>query len=113
MEIWKDGMEVATMVYQLTMAFPSDEKFGLVNQLRRCAVSIPSNIAEGCSRSSDKELAHFIKIALGSTFEMETQLILSKQLHFSNEKDLDEIINKVVIIQKRITNFLKTLEPKQ
>jgi four helix bundle protein len=73
-------MELVQLVYEITQKFPSEEKFGLVSQLRRASVSVPANIAEGCSRSSNKEYKRFVEIALVSIFELETQLIIAAKL---------------------------------
>jgi len=89
LQIWKEGMDVAKQVYLLLAKFPSSEKFGLISQISRCAVSVPSNIAEGSSRSSDKEFAHFLSIALGSLFELETQLLLAIELEIINRNEAD------------------------
>lgn len=72
LKVWKTGIEVSKMIFQLTRSFPSEEKYGLISQMIRSAISIPSNIAEGCGRKSDKELYQFLNIALGSSFELET-----------------------------------------
>ena len=77
-------------VYLLTSKFPKEEKFGLVSQINRCSVSVPSNIAEGSSRSSKKEFPHFIKIALGSLFELETKLIWSNEVGFDDIEQFNE-----------------------
>lgn len=92
LQIWKKGMEITKMVYHITEQLPEKEKFGLISQMNRCAVSIPSNIAEGCARSSDLELNRFIEIALGSAFELETQLIIVNDIYKLNiEKMLEEL----------------------
>ena len=78
-EVWKNAVSFTTEVYKLTAAFPPSEKFGLVNQLQRASVSIASNIAEGASRTSEKDFTHFLEISLGSSFEVETQLLISKK----------------------------------
>ena len=87
---WQRGMQLAAMIYQVTQAFPTDERFGLTNQLRRAAVSIPSNIAEGKGRSSTGELIQFLSIARGSTLEVQTQLELAVMLGFGNAVALAE-----------------------
>lgn len=78
-------MSLVKDVYVLTSNFPKEEKFGLISQINRCSISVPSNIAEGSSRSSNKEFSHFIKIALGSLFELETQIILSSEFQMIND----------------------------
>ena len=100
---WQKSLTLAKKVYQVTGNFPTEERFGLVNQMRRCAVSIPSNIAEGYGRGSDKELLRFLYVALGSSNELETQLILSLELSFMKEEDsrmlrgLNTEVNKMIL----------------
>ena len=89
--VWQKSIKLVKLVYQKTGSFPSDERFGLTNQMRRCSVSIPSNIAEGFGRGSDKELTQFLRISLGSSSELDTQLILSKELHYMDEKRYNEL----------------------
>ncbi|MFR2009687.1 MAG: four helix bundle protein [Parabacteroides merdae] len=89
--VWQKSITLVKLVYQQTGSFPSDERFGLTNQMRRCSVSIPSNIAEGFGRGSDKELTQFLRISLGSLSELDTQLILSKELHYMDEKRYNEL----------------------
>jgi len=86
LKIWQKSISLVTDVYGNTMSFPNSEKFGLTNQIRRSAVSVPSNIAEGCGRNSDKELVHFLGISNGSSFELETQLIIAQNLKFIKEE---------------------------
>ena len=100
---WQKSLTLAKKVYQVTGNFPTEERFGLVNQMRRCAVSIPSNIAEGYGRGSDKELLRFLYVVLGSSNELETQLILSLELSFMKEEDsrmlqgLNTEVNKMIL----------------
>ena len=100
---WQKSLTLAKKVYQVTGNFPTEERFGLVNQMRRCVVSIPSNIAEGYGRGSDKELLRFLYVALGSSNELETQLILSLELSFMKEEDsrmlqgLNTEVNKMIL----------------
>ncbi|WP_240475147.1 four helix bundle protein [Neotamlana sedimentorum] len=98
-------MELVKQVYQLSNKLPSEEKFGLKSQLTRAAVSVPSNIAEGCSRNSEIEFKRFLEIAIGSLFEVETQLIIAKELKFLKENELE---NSFTLIQKeaRMINSL-------
>ena len=88
LEIWKQSRVFCKEIYIVTTQFPDTEKFGLINQLRRASVSIPSNIAEGASRKSNKDFSRFLEIALGSCYEIETQLLISNDLGFLNENDL-------------------------
>lgn len=86
LNIWVNAMGLAKDLYLITSSFPKEEKFGLVSQINRSCISVPSNIAEGSSRSSDKEFSHFIKIALGSLFELETHIILSGEFKMVNNQ---------------------------
>jgi len=96
LEVWKESVELVTCIYQITSDYPKSEIYGIVNQIRRCAVSIPSNISEGVVKHSDKETLRFLDIALGSVAELETQMIISKNLGFIDEyKDLEMKISKV------------------
>lgn len=97
--IWKDSFSIVKEVYELCQKLPDDEKFGLKSQIQRCAVSIPSNIAEGSGRSSDKEFLHFLNIAISSSYELETQLLLCSEL-FGIQVDL--IIEKLHSNQRMI-----------
>ncbi|MBS1556442.1 MAG: four helix bundle protein [Bacteroidetes bacterium] len=93
LKIWHKAIELTTEVYRLTAEFPKEEKYGLTSQVRRAAVSIPSNIAEGAGRNSDKEFVHFLGISNGSSYELQTQLIISKNLDLiiNTENILDQI----------------------
>jgi len=109
LQIWKEGIAVARNTYLQINDLPSIEKFGLISQISRCAVSVPSNIAEGSSRSSNKEFAHFLSIALGSLFELETQILLSVDLGFLAQENIDSLIKDIIQLQKKISTFKKTL----
>ena len=102
LEIWIQSMSIVKEVYQIIATFPVDERFGLKSQMSRCAVSVPSNIAEGSSRSSIKEFSHFLDIALGSSFELETQLIIAQDL-FQIDNEL--IIEQCQNLQRMIIGF--------
>ena len=90
--------------------FPDEEKFGLISQLRRAAVSIPSNIAEGASRNSNKDFSRFLSIALGSCYEIETQLLISPDLNFIDENELEISLNSLNQIIKMMSKFISTLK---
>jgi len=93
LDVWKKSMDLVELIYSLTSQFPSDERFGLVSQMRRAAVSIPSNIAEGAARKGDKELIQFLMIAIGSFSELETQYLLSVRLRFVDKnKELEKML---------------------
>lgn len=109
--VWKKSIEFVTEIYEITSAFPSEEKFGLVSQIRRSAVSIPSNIAEGNARRSSADYIQFLKIARGSGAEVETQIIISKNLGFIEEVKSEELTSKITEIMKMLNgliNYLKT-----
>ena len=95
-------MELVDDVYTFVEAFPNNEKYGLRSQITRSAVSIPSNIAEGASRSSEKDFARFFEIALGSAFELETQIIIASRRKYISEGILEETVKKLSSLQKRI-----------
>ena len=110
MKIWNEGISLSTIIYQNTKSFPTEELFGLSNQMRRSAVSIPSNIAEGSSRNSYKDFNHFLSIALGSCFELETQITISKNLFYIDDSVFSELSTKLILLQKKIYRFKKKLE---
>lgn len=93
LKIWKEAMEIVKVVYNLTSQLPTDEKFGFISQLNRCALSIPSNIAEGSGRTSNKEFSHFLNIAISSSYELETQLILAEEIFNISTSNLIEKTN--------------------
>ena len=109
LEVWKESMELTKMVYQLTNRFPSEEKFGLISQMRRCAVSIPSNIAEGRMRGTDKDFRRFLLTAFGSAGELDTQLQLSVDLNFLSDQDIVETNSKLESILKMLNTFISRL----
>lgn len=102
LEVWKKSMTLAKLLYQLADSLPSKEKFGLSSQITRAAVSIPSNIAEGCSRSGAKEFKRFLEIALGSAYELETQLLLIQALFNKNDTALTATLKDVKEVQKML-----------
>ena len=106
LEAWKKSIELVIKVYRETKNFPQEEKYGLTNQIRRAAVSVPSNIAEGCARGSDKENARFIDIALGSLAELETQLIIAERLNYMKQTSLYNDINTVSALISGLKKYL-------
>ena len=110
LEIWKNGITIVKHVYSLVQKLPSEEKFGLKSQLSRAAVSVPSNIAEGCSRNSEVEFKRFLEIALGSLFELETQLIISEELKFLDSGDLKSIFELISIESKMINSLISKIK---
>lgn len=112
LEIWKFSREFCVSIYKVTSKFPSDEKFGLVSQLRRASVSVPSNIAEGSAKSSDKHFLVFLETALGSCFEMETQLLLSHDLEFIDALALVALQKQLESNIQMISKFMSYLKGK-
>ena len=108
LKIWNIGIDIVEDVFKLTDKFPKEEKFGLVSQINRCSVSIPSNIAEGSSRT-DKSFSHFIDIALGSSFELETQLIIAYKRNYITQQELTLIEEKIAEFQKMTMGFQNKL----
>ncbi|WP_248724671.1 four helix bundle protein [Seonamhaeicola sp. ML3] len=110
LDIWKNGIELVTQIYQLSDKLPSEEKFGLRSQITRAAVSVPSNIAEGCSRNSEVEFKRFLEIAIGSLFEVETQLVIAQKLKFIEEKELESIFTLVQKEAKMINSLINKIK---
>lgn len=109
--IWKKGIVLVVKVYQLTKAFPTEELYALTSQIKRASVSIPSNIAEGYGRDTDKSFSHFIDISRGSLCELETQLIIAKELGFIVNFELyNEILELIIEESKMINAFSKSLK---
>jgi four helix bundle protein len=103
LDVWKKSMDLVEVIYQLTNDFPDSEKFGLTNQIRRAVVSIPSNIAEGSGRKSDKELIQFVHIALGSLAEVETQYLISLRLKYVVKNEILE--GELIALNKLLIGF--------
>jgi four helix bundle protein len=105
LEIWKRSIDLVDQIYQHSNGLPDNEKYGLISQIRRCAVSVPSNIAEGCSRKTNKDLARFLEIALGSSFELETQLIIIARRNMLEKKIVEALVDELNQIQRMINSF--------
>ncbi len=110
---WIKSFEFVKDIYLVTDRFPTEEKFGLISQMRRSAISIPVNIAEGAARKSNKEFIQFLHISLGSMTELDTLILLSKELGFLESNDCDILIDKLETIGKIIFGLIKNLEAKQ
>ncbi|MEM6317242.1 MAG: four helix bundle protein [Bacteroidota bacterium] len=109
LDIWKRSRKMVKNIYKATKSFPSEEKFGLTSQIRRAAISVPSNIAEGCGRDSDPQLKNFLNIAIGSICELETQVYLAFDLEYLNQTATDMLVNEITIIRKMMMSFQKRL----
>lgn len=112
LEVWQKAMALAKDIYEATVGFPVEERFGLVNQMRRAAVSIPSNLAEGHARSGSSEFRHFVSIAMGSTAELETQILLSAELGYLKTKERDDLFEQLNTIGKMLRGLHKSLGAK-
>ncbi|MFH1288936.1 MAG: four helix bundle protein [bacterium] len=109
LKIWNKGIELVKIIYHFTNVYPSKEIYGLVSQMRRASVSIPSNIAEGFMRRHNKEYKQFLYIALGSLAELETQIIISEELTFITKEKSMEIQNKINELNKMTISLIKCL----
>ncbi len=105
MEVWKESIKLVTDIYKITETYPKNEIFGIVSQIRRAATSVPSNIAEGVVKHSDKETLRFLDIALGSLAELDTQLLISKNLGFIS--DYNELEQKISKVRALLTGLMK------
>ena len=112
LNLWVKAIDLAEMIYKTTTIFPENERFGLISQMRRCSVSISSNIAEGCGRNGDNELVHFLTIANGSTCELHSQIILSNRLGFINKEITNEINDKIDEIKNMNYKLQKSIRNK-
>ncbi len=107
--IWQESLELVIETYKVTKNFPSEEKFGLTSQLNRCSVSIPSNIAEGTSKSSEKHFKNYLETSLGSAFEWETQIIIAQRVGYIDLNKFTELENRINKIQNMIYKFMTSL----
>lgn len=106
LKVWKESVALVTEIYLITKSFPKEEMYGLTNQIRRCAVSVPSNISEGAARQTNKEFIQFLYIALGSNTELETQLLIAFNLNFISEVDYENCYRKVDEIGKMLSGLI-------
>ena len=107
--VWQQAVEYATKVYKITADMPYFEKKGLCDQLQRAVVSISSNIAEGSARTSDSEFAHFLDIALGSAYEVETQLLISKNVGYIDINIYNQLLDELISIEKQLTGLVNSI----
>jgi four helix bundle protein len=108
--VWQEAMEIAELVYSVTRSFPREEAFGLVSQMRRAAVSIPSNIAEGFGRAQRRSFVQFLRIAQGSLKELETQAQLSARIGLLDSESLTGLLDRTERLGKRLVQFVRSLE---
>jgi len=112
LDVWKKSMDFVTEIYNITKHFPNEEKFGLTDQIRRASVSIPSNIAEGAARGTNKDFIRFLHIALGSATEVETQIIITMRLGYVDSVKQDDLLYKLNDIKKMLVGLIKYLKGK-
>ena len=110
---WQKAMQLAKQVYLLTKDFPSYEQYALTSQIQRAVVSIPTNIAEGSGRPTQKELVHFLSFSLGSAYELETELLLAGELSYMDAKQSEQINADVVEVQKLVYSLMKKYNPSE
>lgn len=113
LDVWKEGVNFVKLIYKITSNFPDTEKFGLITQIRRAAVSVPANISEGAARQSDKELIHFLYISLGSIAEIETLLIISLDLNYLEQEKFDALLISQQKIRSMLLGLIKYLKNKK
>jgi four helix bundle protein len=110
LEIWKKSRALVKEVYHLTNDFPSEEKFGLTLQIRRSSISVPSNIAEGCGRGTDKQLIQFLNISIGSLCELETHIYSANDLEFIDNQVNNKIIQEIAEVRKMVMGFKNSIK---
>ncbi len=110
LHIWQNGIDIVKEIYKLSLELPKEEKYGLISQMTRAAVSVPSNIAEGSSRNSDIEYKRFLEIALGSLFELETQLTITIEIGLCTQEQLKNIFEKIEKEGKQINSLINKIK---
>ncbi len=111
LQIWIDGMNLVDDIYNATDKFPKHELFGLASQMQRSATSVPSNIAEGSGKSSNKDFARFLSISVGSLFELETQVLIAERRGYIDNSQSQDLQNKIIRLEKMINTFKEKLDP--
>lgn len=106
LEVWLEARRLTNLVYEKTKSFPKEELFGLTNQIRRSAISIPSNIAEGCGRRTSNDTLQFLYISRGSLYELETQIYLSLDQNYITETDFETFSNQILICKRLLNGFI-------
>lgn len=107
LKVWQESMELSKIIHTVTRNFPTEERFNLTSQIARCSISIPSNIAEGCGRATDKDFIRFLAISRASTFELETQLILAYTFNYLSTNDYTNILDKLTQIQRMLNGLVQ------
>ena len=110
LKVWEKGHRLTLDVYEVTVTFPSEELYGLTSQMRRACAAIPANVAEGCGRGSNADLARFLQIAFGSASELENHLLLAQDLAFVKPTDYERLTGEVTELKRMLTSFVKNLK---
>ncbi|MFS4469683.1 four helix bundle protein [Maribacter sp. 2210JD10-5] len=113
LEVWKESRKLVSGMYMVTKSFPKDELYGLTGQMRRCAVSIPSNIAEGCGRRTSADTVQFLHISKGSLYELETQLFLALDQNYLDGESFKNQITQITLCKKLLSGFIKYFKNKK
>ncbi|MDY7010935.1 MAG: four helix bundle protein [Planctomycetota bacterium] len=111
--VWQKGHQLTLAIYKASRAFPKEELYGLTSQIRRSGASIPANIAEGCGRNGDRELARFLQLAMGSASEVEYHLLLARDLGIVPERDYEQLNSEVVEVKRMLTALIKKTRPER
>ncbi len=109
LEVWQEAHQLVLKIYNITSQFPPEEKYGLISQMRNSSSSVPTNIAEGCGRGSDRELKRFCEVAMGSASELEYQLILVRDLNYLSFDQYSELNEQLIRFKKRLNSFIQYL----
>lgn len=110
LKVWQKAIDLAVEVYRVTEKLPKEERYGLISQINRCVISIPSNIAEGAGRNTKKDFDNFLGISLGSSFELDTQLVISNRLGYVSSDDFEKIESELEHIQNMIAKLKQSLK---
>lgn len=113
LDVWKNSIELVTEIYRISKEFPKDEMYGLTSQIRRAAVSVPSNIAEGAARKNENEFIYFLFISRGSLAELETQITIALNLNYLNQSVFDAVSSKIIIVRKQLSGLINHLKRKK
>ena len=111
LKVWGKAHRLVVSIYEVTQHFPSEERFGLTRQIRRAAVSIPSNIAEGCGRNTEPEMARFLDIAIGSASELDYQMLLARDLRYLDEDNYKKLVYQIQEVRRMLYAFMKKMAP--
>ena len=112
LQVWQKSMTLVTAIYKISKEFPKDEAYGLTSQMRRCAISIPSNMAEGYGRNSTNEYLYFLRIATGSLYELQTQMEISMNLYYLNRDEFDKLYELSREIERMLSSLIRKLSSK-